>query len=110
MFKYLEMKQRAQNEKEQRLRNYNDIAILLWYKVAYDDVLAYKRKKMYEQQEPFRIYNWGERNLIYGPIKALTSAEDRETFVKTAEAELLDHGYFGMQVAVYPDAIIVTKL
>lgn len=110
MFEFLAMKQRAQNAKEQRLRNYNDIACILWYKVAYDDVLAYKQKKMSEQREPFRIYDWGEHNLIYGPIKALTSAEDRERFVKTAEAELRDHGYSGMQVAVYPDAIIVTKL
>ena len=110
MLRYFEEKQRAQELQEQRVRVYNDISCILWYKVAYDDVLAYKRKKMYEQQEPFRIYNWGERNLIYGPIKALTSIEDQEKFVKVAEAELRDHGYSGMQVAVYPDAIIVTKL
>lgn len=109
MFKYLEEKQKAQNAQEQRVRVYNDIACLLWYKVAYDDVLSYKKAKLEEQQEPFRVFQWGDHNLIYGPIKALTSAEDREKFIKVAQAELRDRGYGSMKVSVYPDAIIVSN-
>lgn len=109
MFKYLEEKQKAQELQEQRVRVYNDIAILLWYVVAYDDVLSYKKAKMEEQQEPFRIFQWGNHSLIFGPIKALTSADDKEKFIKVAQAELRDRGYGAMKVSVYPDAIIVSN-
>ena len=109
MFKYLEEKQKAQNAQEQRVRVYNDIAILLWYVVAYDDVLSYKRVKMKEQQEPFRVFQWGDHNLLYGPIKALTSDEDKAKFIKVAQAELRDRGYGAMKVSVYPDAVIVSN-
>ena len=108
-FKYLEEKQRAKNLQEQRVRVYNDIACLLWYKVAYDDVLSYKAAKMDEQQEPFRIFQWGDKNLIFGPIKALVSAKDKEQFCKVAQAELRDRGYGKLKVSVYPDAIIVSN-
>lgn len=92
-----------------RIRTYNDIAILLWYKVLYDDVLSYKRKKMDEQQEPFRIFQWGNYNYIYGKVKALVSQTDTDKFIKTAEAELRDRGYGDFSVKVYPDAIVVTQ-
>lgn len=108
MLKYLEEKQKAQELQEQRVRVYNDIAILLWYKVAYDDVLSYKKAKMEEQQEPFSLYRWGNNNLIFGPIKALTRDEDKNKFIKVAQAELRDRGYGGRKVSVYPDAIIVS--
>ena len=109
MFKYLEEKQKAQNAQEQRVRVYNDIALLLWYVVAYDDVLSYKKSKMDAQQEPFRVFQWGDHNLLYGPIKALTSDEDKAKFIKVAQAELRDRGYGAMKVSVYPDAIIVSN-
>lgn len=109
MFKYLSEKQRAQSAQEHRMRVYNDIACLLWYKVAYDDVLSYKKAKLEEQHESFRVFQWGDHNLIYGPIKALTSAEDRDKFCKVAQAELRDRGYGAMKVSVYPDAIIVSN-
>ena len=107
--KYLEDKQKAQELQEQRVRVYNDVACLLWYKVAYDDVLSYKKAKLEEQKEPFRVFQWGDHNLIFGPIKALTSADDKEKFCKVAQAELRDRGYGAMKVSVYPDAIIVSN-
>ena len=109
MFKYLEEKQKAQNAQEQRVRMYNDIAILLWYTVAYDDVLSYKRSKLEEQQEPFRIFQWGNHSLIFGPIKALTRDDDKAKFCKVAQAELRDRGYGALKVSVYADAIIVSN-
>lgn len=109
MFKYLEEKRKAQELQEQRVRIYNDIAVILWYKVAYDDVLSYKKAKLEEQHEPFRVFQWGDHNLIFGPIKALTSADDKAKFCKVAQAELRDRGYGAMKVFVYPDAIIVSN-
>lgn len=96
------------NEKHwQETKEYNDIAYLLWCKVAYNDVLKYKRPKMDEQKELFPIYRWGNKTMMFGPIKALTSAEDREKFIQTAQAELRDEGYASAKVAVYPTGVVV---
>lgn len=108
LIEYLNKKLMEKQAADYRLRMYNDIAVLLWFRVAYDDVLSYKKEKMNDQNEPFRIYQWGDRNLIYGPIKALTSDEDKRKFVNTAQAELRDRGYKGMKVSVHPDCIIVS--
>lgn len=108
-FDYLTAKKEAELANEKRVRVYNDIAVLLWYKILYDDVLAYKKQKMEEQQEPFCIYRWGDNNLIFGRVKALVSQADTDKFIKTAEAELRDRGYGDLAVKVYPDAIIVTR-
>lgn len=111
---YLERKRKQkeyellqEERREARMRLYNDVAFLLWYKVAYDDVLVHKRLKMEDQREPFMIYQWGEKNLIFGPIKALTTNEDKEKFMKTAQAELRDWG-MKCKVRVYPDRIVVS--
>ena len=109
IIQYLDNKLKEKQAADFKLRMYNDIAMLLWYKVAYDDVLSYKRTKMNDQSEPFRIYQWGDHNLIYGPIKALTSDEDKRKFVNTAQAELRDRGYKGLKVSVYPDCVIVSN-
>jgi hypothetical protein len=109
MFKYLEMRQRAQMEQDNRVRVYNDVAVILWYVVAHDSVLSYKSAKMDEQREPFRVYQWGNKCMIFGPIKALTSETDKEKFVKQAEAELRDRGFERLRVGVYRDAVIVRQ-
>ena len=64
---------------------------------------------MDEQQEPFRAFQWGNNNYMYGKVKALVSQTDTDKFIKTAEAELRDRGYGDFTVRVYPDAIIVTR-
>lgn len=109
MFRYLEERQKAKNAEENRVRVYTDIAITLWYKVGYEDVLSYKKSKMETQSECFMLNRWGNNNLIYGPIKALTSEEDKKKFKQVAEAELRDKGYGDLKVHIYPGNIIVSK-
>ena len=101
---------RAREAYELRCRNYNDIGYILWYEVAIGNVLKYKADKVQMQQEPFFVYKWGQNVLMYGPIKGLTRADDKENFIKTAQAELRDCGYSSLKVKVYPDAVIVSRL
>lgn len=105
----LEKRMLDKQGKDELIRNYKDIAIILWYDVLYDDILAYKKEKMETQNEPFLIYQWGNNNLIYGPVKALTSREDKEKFERVATAELKDRGYKNLKVKAYPDSIIVSR-
>lgn len=105
----VEKKMQDRQSAEERLRNYNDIAVILWYHVLYDDVLSYKKAKMDSQNEPFRIYSWGNNHLIYGPVKALTSREEKEKFERVATAELRDRGYNNLKVKAYSDAVIVER-
>lgn len=106
---YLENKRKNEQVQQNLVRIYNDIAILLWYKVLYDDILIHKRDKMDNQNEAFRIFQWGNRNMIFGPVKALTLEEDKKKFIKTAQAELRDCGYGNLKVSVYPDSIIISR-
>lgn len=108
ILKALEGAIRAKEADKQRRRNYVDIGCCLWYDVAYNSVLSYKKEKMDQQKEPFSIYQWGNKYLVFGPIKALVSEEDKKQFIKTAEAELRDKGYIGLKVSVNPDAVIVS--
>ena len=106
----LEEKQKADEVLQRRTRIYNDIAYILWYQVAYDDILKHKKEQMEVQQEPFRIYDFGERAMRFGPISALTGAEDTDKFEKRARALLKDRGFGVFKVKAYPDAIIVSRV
>ena len=117
LFKYLEARQKADAERRKaeeieknRLRIYNDIAFLLWYVILYDDILKYKREAMETQQMPFRIYDWGNNAMRFGPVAALTSTEDIEKFEKRARAVLKDKHFGNLKVKVYPDAVLVGVL
>lgn len=111
------LEQREQRKKEEsnraeyernRWRVYNDVAVILWYEIARSDVLKHKAEHMDNQQEPFRVGIVGNRSLVYGPIKALTSSEDIERFEKTARAVLKDRGFGKFKVKAFPNAIVVT--
>lgn len=89
-----------------RQRLYFDIGCFLWYEILYFDVLKHLQHKMDEQRMSFLLYNIGIRYMVFGPVKALTSAERREEFVRKAEAELFDRGY-KVNVSVSDTGIIV---
>lgn len=97
-----------QQQQERRNRLYFDVACLLWYKVLYEDVLAYKSKKMLEQLEPFLLWQMGDRFMRFGVVKALTKQEDITKFEKVAQAELRDLGFGKLKVRAYPDGIVVS--
>ena len=46
----------------------------------------------------------------FGPISALTGAEDTDKFEKRARALLKDRGFGVFKVKAYPDAIIVSRV
>lgn len=114
LFEYLEARQKADEERRKaeeaeknRFLIYNDIAFLLWYEILYNDILKYKREAMDTQQMPFRLYDWGNKAMRFGPVAALTSAEDIEKFEKRAKAVLKDKGFGNFKVKVYPDSVVV---
>ena len=103
----MEKKAELQAFRDSLLRRYNDVAVILWYRVAFDSVLSFKQQKMMEQNEPFRRFEWGNHTMIFGPIKALTGQTKRAEFEAVSVAELRDLGYPAKSVKVYPDAIVV---
>lgn len=94
--------------KENRVRTYNDIAFILWYSVLYEDVLAYKNEQMDQQQQNFRIYDFGNVAFRYGPVVALKRREDIERFEKQAKALLADKGFGRTSVKVHGDSVVVS--
>ena len=112
---YLDNKQKAEQAQQEAMRaqqkamrRYNDIAFILWYQVLYDEVLKHKREQMEVQQTPFRVYDWGDKAMRFGPVAALTSAEDIEKFERRAKAVLKDRGFGSFKVKAYPDSIMIS--
>lgn len=89
------------------MAKYNEVANILWFDVAYSDVLAGKREKMNRQQVVFCTGEIGPSSFAYGPILALTSNHDVQRFEQEAKAVLLNRGYGHVGVKVYPSKIIV---
>lgn len=106
---YLEQKHQEEIKQAERVRFYNDVACVLWFDILYNNILSYKKEKMDDQREPFRIYQWGNHHLIFGTVKALNADADIKRFIKVAEAELRDKNYGNFKVQVFRDAIIVTQ-
>lgn len=104
---HLEAKQKLEESNQYRIRVYNDIANLLWFTILYDDILKHKREQMDTQQQAFKTYEFGNQSFKFGPVSALTSAEDIEKFEKRAKALLRDKGFGNFKVRAYPGGVIV---
>lgn len=90
------------------IQKYGEVARILWFDVAYNNVLANKREKMNRQQIAFATGEIGPSSFAFGPILALTSSSDVQRFIHEAKAELLNRGYGHVSVSVYPNKIIVS--
>lgn len=107
VLQYFQSKQIAKMKEADLNRKYYDIGRVLWYDVAYGNVLKYKREKMDVQNEPFFNYTIGNKTFTYGPIMALTLEEDRKIFAREAEAEIRDLFKVKCKVTAYNDCVVV---
>lgn len=113
VLEYFELKEQT-TQKQLALLNqrqfYIDCAYLLWYEVAYFDVLKHKQKQMELQTDPFCLPDFiGSSYWIYGGINAL-SQDLYDSFESHARNVLNAYGkQFGAvcKVRVAKDAIAV---
>ncbi len=113
LLEYLELKEQTTQKQLALLnqrQNYIDCAYLLWYQVAYFDVLKHLQAQLELQTEPFCLPDFiGSSFWIYGGINALPQ-DLYSTFEARARNVLNAYGkQFGVvcKVRVAKDAIAV---